>query len=42
MNCLTRFVDKLGSGISGIPAGIDGVTDYNLDLSRLDDEASLG
>jgi len=39
---LTRFVDQLLDGISGIAAGINGVPDYNLDLSRLDDEASLG
>ena len=39
---LTRFVDKLLSGIGGIAAGIDEVPDHDLDLSQLHDEASLG
>jgi len=39
---LTRLIDQLLSGIGGIAAGIDGVPNYNLDLSRFDDEASLG
>jgi hypothetical protein len=29
------------NGIGGIAAGIDGVPDHDLDLSRLHDEASL-
>ena len=38
---LTRLVDQLLCGIGGIAAGIDWVPNYNLDLSRLHDEASL-
>jgi len=39
---LTRFVDQISDSIGGIAAGIDGVSDYDLDLSRFHNEASLG
>ena len=39
---LTRFVDQLLNCISGIAAGIDGVPDDDLDLSRFQGEAFLG
>ena len=39
---LTRFVDQISDSIGGIAAGIDGVSDYDFDLSRFHNEASLG
>jgi hypothetical protein len=38
---LTRFVDKLLNSIDGIAADIDGVTDYDLDFSRLQGKTPL-
>ena len=41
-DCLTSFVDQLLDRIGGIAAGIDGVPDHDLDLSRLHHKVSLG